>query len=338
MIKIVCCVFSFFVINLSSGFAQELKDTTQEMKIPDIVAKVNDTKITSKFVKFRLNLDAQRFGNDIPETEKVKIAKEIIQKEIVRELIFQEGSKQNEKIPDEEIGKEFEKLKKAYKNETEFQVALRQRDLSENDLIKTIRVDLTAQKLLDKQIKGKINIEDSAVQSFYDANKDRFHRPESYHSQHIFIPFVPLEDVQKMGKEELQKQLPQYNEKAKKKIDSVLKELKSGGSFEELAKKYSEDKATSENGGDLGFIYKGVFDPAFDEAVSKLKKGETSDIVKTDFGYHIIKLKETRPEEDVPFKDVKGEIQKHLFMQEAQKKVGEYIEGLRKKAKIEVFY
>ncbi len=338
MVVIACCVFSIFGAYFSSGFAQELKDTTQGMKIPDIVAKVNDTEISSKFVKFRLNLDAQRFGNRISEAEKVKIAKEIIQKEVVRELIYQEGSKQKEKIPDEEVAKEFEKLKKAYKNETEFQIALRQRDLSENDLIKTIRVDLMAQKLLDKQVKGKINIEDPAVQSFYDTNKDRFRRPESYHAQHIFIPFVPLEEVQKLGKEELQKKLPEYNEQAKKKVENALKELKSGGTFEELAKKYSEDKATSDKAGDLGFIYKGVFDPAFDEAVSKLKKGETSDIVKTEFGYHIIKLKETRPEEDVPFDEVKGEIQKHLFMQEAQKKVGEYIEGLRKMAKIEVFY
>jgi parvulin-like peptidyl-prolyl isomerase len=85
-------------------------------------------------------------------------------------------------------------------------------------------------------------------------------------------------------------------------------------------------------------MYKGVFDPMFDKAVADLKVGETSDIVETEFGYHIIQLMETKPSEYAPFEDVKESIQKHLFMTEAQKLVGRYIEGLRKKADIIVYY
>ena len=85
-------------------------------------------------------------------------------------------------------------------------------------------------------------------------------------------------------------------------------------------------------------MYKGVFDPMFDKAVAGLKVGETSDIVETEFGYHIIQLMETKPSDYAPFEDVQESIQKHLFLTEAQKLVARYIESLRKKADIIVYY
>ena len=139
-------------------------------------------------------------------------------------------------------------------------------------------------------------------------------------------------------KEEIKEKAGKYRAAAKKKVDEVFTKVKSGENFEELAKQYSEDKGSAEKGGDLDFMYKGVFDPQFDKAVADLKTGETSDIIETEYGYHIIRLMETKPSDYAPFADVKESIQKHLFMTEAQKLVGRYIEGLRKKADIIVYY
>ena len=130
----------------------------------------------------------------------------------------------------------------------------------------------------------------------------------------------------------------EYRAASKKKIDEVYGKIKAGGNFQELAKEYSEDAGSASKGGDLDFMYKGVFDPMFDKAVADLKVGETSSIVETEFGYHIIQLMETKPADYAPFEDVKESIQKHLFMTEAQKLVGRYIEALRKKADIIVYY
>ena len=92
---------------------------------------------------------------------------------------------------------------------------------------------------------------------------------------------------------ELKAKKEALDKEAKKKIADILAQLKSGGDFSELAKKYSHDSASAQNGGDLDFIYRGVFDPAFDKAISEMKVGDLSDVVKTPFGYHIIKLEET---------------------------------------------
>ena len=85
-------------------------------------------------------------------------------------------------------------------------------------------------------------------------------------------------------------------------------------------------------------MYKGVFDPAYDEAVSKLKPGETSGKVKTRFGFHVIQLIENHRAEQVPFDEMEKAIQKYLFMEEAKKLAPVYIEDLRKQAKIETFF
>ena len=154
----------------------------------------------------------------------------------------------------------------------------------------------------------------------------------------VFIPHVPMEVMETISREDLTEKMDEYSLEAEKKIRGIYEKVKEGGDFAELARQHSEDIATAPNGGDLDFMYKGVFDPAFDEAIAKLKKGEVSGVVKSQFGYHIIKLNETRPAEPVPFEEVKASIQQYLFTTEAKQLVERYIDSLRKKAEIKIFY
>ena len=118
----------------------------------------------------------------------------------------------------------------------------------------------------------------------------------------------------------------------------IQNELKKGADIADLAKKYSHDESTAENGGDLGFFYADGVEKTFADAVAKLKVGEVTDVVETSFGFHLVKLVDTKPSEYAPFKDMEEAIQKHLFMERAQDRVTDYIASLRKKAKIEIFY
>ncbi len=314
------------------------QDLTADMNIPGVVAKVNDVELRSDYIRFRLNLDMRRIGQNLNAQQKAKLAQTIIEKEIVRELMYQEGQAKGSGVSSETIEKEMQEFKKSYGTNEEFQKALKQRGITEDELKKGIEVDLIAKNLLDDRVKGKVHITDTQVKKFYEDKKESFHRPESFRARHIFVAYVPFEVVQNTPPEELKEKADGYRAASKKKIDEVYGKVKSGGNFEELAKKYSEDAGSASKGGDLDFIYKGVFDPMFDKAVAKLKIGETSDIVETEYGYHIIQLMETKPSDYAPFKEVEESIQKHLFMTEAQKLVGRYIEALRKKAAIIVYY
>ena len=333
-----------FVLGLISGAPVSAaepaggNDLTEDMNIPQVVAKVNGTELRSDYIRFRLNLDMRRIGQNLNAQQKAKLAGAIIEKEIVRELMYQEGQAKGSGVSPETVEKELEEFKKSYGSEEEFQQALKLRGIDEGELKKGIEVDLIAKNLLDDRVKGKVEITDTQVKKFYEDKKESFKRPEAFRARHIFVAYVPFEVVQSTPPEEMKEKAGEYRAVAKKKIDEVYEKIKSGGDFEALAKEYSEDKGSADKGGDLDFMYKGVFDPMFDKTVADLKVGETSGIVETEFGYHIIQLMETKPSEYAPFKDVEQSIQKHLFMTEAQKLVGRYIEALRKKADIIVYY
>ena len=345
MFKVSSWIFGIvLLLNLivgAPGWAAEpqgSEDLTEGMNIPGVVAKVNGVELRSDYIRFRVNVDLRRIGQNLDARQKAKLAQTIIEKEIVRELMYQEGQNKDKSVSPETVEKELQEFKKSYGSEEEFNKTLKARGLTEDELKKGIEVDLIAKKLLDDRVKGKVHITDTQVKKFYDDRKESFKRPESFRASHIFVAYVPYEEVEKSSPEELKEKAAEYRAEAKKKIDEVYEKVKSGGNFEELAKQYSEDAGSADKGGDLDFMYKGVFDPMFDKAVAELKVGETSGIVETEFGYHIIRLMDTRPSDYAPFEEVEESIQKHLFMVEAQKLVGRYIEALRKKADIIVYY
>ena len=111
---------------------------------------------------------------------------------------------------------------------------------------------------------------------------------------------------------------------------AIMAQLKAGGSFEELAKKHSKDPGSGANGGDLDFANPGSYVPEFGQALSKLKKGETTEApVKTQFGFHIIKLEDTREAQFPAFEEVKGQLQQRMM----QEKMAEFRDQIRAKSK-----
>lgn len=314
------------------------KDLTEDMNIPGVVAKVNGVELRSDYIRFRLNLDMRRMGRSLNFQQKTQMVQAIIEKEIVRELMYQEGKGKSQGVSPETVDKELQEFKKAYGSEEEFQQGLKDRGLSLTELKKGIEVDLIAKKLLDDRIKGKVHVTDTQVKKFYNDKKESFKRPDAFRVRHIFVAYVPFDVVQKTPPEEMKEIVGEYRLAARKKIDEVFAKVKAGENFEELAREYSEDAESAQQGGDLDFMYQGVFDPVFDRAVADLKIGGTSGIVETEYGYHIIRLMEIKPSEYAPFKEVEQSIQKHLFMTEAQKLVERYVNTLRKKANIIVYY
>ena len=307
-----------------------------DVAIPEVVAEVNGVKIKSDSIKFQLSSAMRKGQKNFSPAEKREIISDLVDKEIVRELMRQEGKATKVTIDAESVEKEINNLMKPYKNQDEFVKALKARGITEDNLRDSIKVDLMANKMIDEQVRGKIKITDEDVKKYYAENEKKFFRPEAYRASHIFISIVPPELIKTTSIEEIKARRDELDKEAKKKIDSILLESKSGADFAELAKKHSHDSVNAQNGGDLDFIYKGVFDPAFDEAISKMKAGDVSDVVKTPYGYHLIKLAETKPAEQAPFAEMEEAIQKHLFMEKAKIKVSKYIQGLRKKAKIKI--
>ncbi len=335
---LVFVVFSLCTLTFPEVEKASAQSSTANLKIPDVVARVNGVDIQSKYIEFRLNKILKNVRRPLTMREKTSIVKDLIEKEVVRELVHQHGEKKNLEVDSDLIEKEMKALREPYSSDEEFEKALSARNITLQDLKNSMEVDIHARQLLNEQIKGKIDISDKDVKKYYEDNKQKFHRPESFRTRHIFVALFPPKDLRTQSISDLQKNREYFARMAEDKIDGIIKELKEGADFEELAKKKSDDEYSRDNGGDLNFMYKGVFDPAYDEAVSKLKPGETSGKVTTRFGFHVIQLIEKHPPEQAPFDEMENSIQKFLFMEEAKKLAEVYIEGMRKQAKIETFF
>src|SRR3982751_1687222 len=158
--------------------------------------------------------------------------------------------------------------------------------------------------LLSQDVEKKASVTDAEVQAEYDKFKAQATGTE-YKARHIL---VEKEDEAK----------------------AIIAQLKAGAKFEDLAKKNSKDPGSAPNGGDLDFAAPGSYVPEFSQALTALKKGEyTETPVKTQFGYHIIKLEDTRAAQFPPLADVKPQIQQRL----AQQKAAAFRDELRAKAK-----
>lgn len=334
----VLIALSIFIFALPATGKASAQSSSQPLKIPDIVAKVNGVDIQSKYIEFRLNQIIKNVKRPLTMRERTSLVKDLIEKEIVRELVNQQGEKKNLKVDSDLIKKEMNALRKPYNNDEEFEKALSVRNITLDDLKNSMKVDINARQLLNDQIKGKITIADTDVKKYYEDNKQKFVRPESFRTRHILAAIFPPDMLKSTPIAELQNKREELRQKAEERIDAIIKELKEGADFEELAKTKSDDEASRKNGGDLDVIYKGIFDPSFDEAVSKLSPSEITEKVETRFGFHVIKLIEKYPSEQTPFDELEPSIQKHLFMEEAKKLVEVYIDELRKQAKIETFF
>lgn len=344
--------FIFTLIILSLTFPSVLPGIIQaqtrpnlklKIEIPKLVARVNGVDIESKYIEFRLSqivkLALRKNKRPLTAKEKNSIIKDLIEKEVVRELINQQGEKENLKVDQELIEKELKLLRSGYASEEEFNITLKSRNISLKEIKKSMQIDINARQLLNAEIKGKINPpSDEEVKKFYEDNKFRFQRPEAYHTRHILAAYFPPEALRNQTIEELKKNKEYFARIAEEKIDKVIEELKKGADFEKLAKNLSDDESSRINGGDLDFNYKGSFETSFNEAVEKLNPGETSEKIKTRFGFHVIQLIEKRPSEMAPFTEMKPEIQKYLFIKEAKKNVSSFIEKLKQTADIETFF
>jgi peptidyl-prolyl cis-trans isomerase C len=163
---------------------------------------------------------------------------------------------------------------------------------------------------------------DAQVREFYDKNPDKFKQGESVRASHILFRVD-----EKASEAEKQK--------ARAEAESVLKQAKNGANFAELAKKHSADGSAAQ-GGDLNYFSRGQMVPAFEQAAFALQPGQISDIVTTQFGYHIIKVTERKPASVVAFDEVKERIREFLAQQQKQQRAEGFIDTLKKKAKIEV--
>lgn len=176
--------------------------------------------------------------------------------------------------------------------------------------LQDLKKRLIVEAFLKKKVEADAQVPDADLKKFYEQNKDKFKAGEQIRASHILV-------------------------KSEKEAKDILSQIKGGANFEELAKKHSVDSSAAK-GGDLGWFGKGTMVPAFEKAALGLKEGQVSDVVKSDFGFHIIKLTGKRPAGIRPFDEVKDQIKAAIMPSKQQEVFQKIKEELKKSAKVTI--
>ncbi|WP_409290239.1 peptidylprolyl isomerase [Peribacillus sp. SCS-37] len=224
---------------------------------------------------------------------------------ITEKVVSLESEKKKIKVSDKEVEAELAALTNSYGGEEALQQQLDSAGLKKNDLKDDLEVNLKIKKLMEPDIK----ITEAEMKKYFEENKASFAQEEQVKAAHILV-------------------------KTKAKADEVKKKLDSGESFEDLAKKYSTEAATKDKGGDLGYFGKGDMTAAFEKEAFALKEGGISLPVKTQYGYHIIKVTDKKPAKAAVYVDHKKAVKAALLDQKVQENYAGWMKKTKEKYKI----
>lgn len=323
IIKTLLGVAAVSLFSTASLYADSTVATTEN---GEFVAKVNGSGISRKDFDWSLASAEQQFaqiGNQPGAENQVNVKKEVLDRLIDIELMLQDAKKRGIAADDTQVNTSLDAFKKQFNEENTFSSFLETNSLTEEIMKSQLQKQLTIQSLqqeLMKEFSAKTTTSDADAKKFYDANIEKFAQPEQVKASHILIKVDPAADEAAA-------------QKARGELEVIQQKIKDGGDFAELARANSSCPSSAQ-GGDLGFFGKGQMVKPFEDAAFALKPGETSDIVKTQFGYHLIKMDEKKDAGTVPFEDVKERISQYLSQMELDVSQQGYIKGLRDNAKI----
>ncbi|MBQ7764921.1 peptidylprolyl isomerase [bacterium] len=268
---------------------------------------------------------------------KEKVVKELI----IKSLLDSEIEKRGIKVTDEDIKAEMKSIVDKVGSKDELNSLLKQRGVSSSEFTEDLKTQIRIKKLISSI--SDIKITDADAEKYYKNNPDKFKHQEQVRASHILISSDLLQlirDIKAKDKNisatDLNAKVEKIQAEQKAKAEAILKEVKANpDSFAKIAREKSEDKASGERGGELGFFSADAMVPEFSKAAFSMKPNTISEnLVKTSYGYHIIKVTDRIEAGTTPYTKVKEDIKFYLETQEQVKVLKNFTDGLMKSAKI----
>jgi peptidyl-prolyl cis-trans isomerase C len=287
-----------------------------------------------KLVQPQLEMIAKKSAQ-LPPTFAEQYAKQLreqaIEQTIRRRLLDEKVKEANIIITDQEVISTIEEIAAAQKEPLsleEFKKKLAEYGESFDQVKEEVREGLARNKFMKGQWAGKINVTEEYARKYYEDNPKKFETPEQVRASHILIkPKYIDPNVDPNADPNEAKAV------AKAKAEDLLKQIKDGADFAELAKANSNCPSAPE-GGDLGFFPRGETTESFEKAAFELQVGQVSDVVETEYGYHIIKVTDHKDASKTSFEDAKDDIIKQLTQKKQSELAEKYIESLKAEANI----
>jgi parvulin-like peptidyl-prolyl isomerase len=309
------------VLFLISGFF-----SLSEGAVDRIVAIVNQEIITLSEVEKLIGPLMAEINEGSPLERRGRIhelSRMALERLIEEKLIDQEAKKSGIKVVAKEVEGAIEEIKRRNSiPQEDLEKALAREGLTLEAFKKEIEKKILRTRVVQWAVKVEPNVGEKELRDFYQKNSDGYRTEESYRPAHILFK-VPKEAT------------PEEVREIRAKCQKVQAKLKAGEDFGEMALLYSED-ISREDKGDLGVFKKGELLPAFEKEALRLKVGEVSGIIRTDQGFHIIKLLDRKGGHPLPFEEIKDKVRQNYLEREFEKGLKQYLNTLKGKSIIEI--
>jgi parvulin-like peptidyl-prolyl isomerase len=299
---------------------------------PDkVIAKGKGMEVTRSqfedaFSAYRASMAVQ--GQIIGEAQRAAVENQVLSRLINVQLLMAKSTAADREKAKESADKAFDAYLKRMPNDAAFKRQLNVFGMSAETFKARLLDEAIFKEVIDREIKGAIQISDEDAKKFYQENAMRFDQPEKVRCSHILIL---TQDPA------TQQELPEKVRSDKKELaEKVLKRLQKGEDFAGLAKDFSDDPYSRQKGGELPALPRGIMVREFDAIAFALRPGEISDLVPTKAGYHIIKLHEKTAAKRLSFNEAVGLIKDELASLEAQKRLPDYMAKLRAEAGVQI--
>ena len=323
------------------------------LKSGEAIINVNNQNITqgqfdAEFDKQAGNGIAKALGIDVKDDKNsflyMLIKDRVVNELIVKALLNQEMQKRGIEVTNKDVDDAVKEIIDKVGSKEQLDALLKQNGISNSQFKKDLKEEVKMKKLA-KEL-GSSNVSDAEAKKFYNDNISKFKHPDKVRASHILISVNPQEIEEVVKSDPNNKNIDETAVKAKvaaevqakeAKANQILAEAKKNPTqFAKLAKENSEDTATANKGGDLGFFAAKEMVPEFSKAAFSMKPNTISDKpVKTQFGYHIIMVTDRSAAGQDPFEKVKPSIKAYLENQKQIELIDKLTESLKKSAKIE---
>ncbi len=288
--------------------------------LPEVVALVEGAEIKGAELEKNFNgfLASRQIPEDaLPPAERSRGYQMILEEMIKEKLIAKRAAAI--KVTDEEVTETFKKFTANLGPEEEVKKQIEASGQTIEAIRENIRTSLRQDHWLDAEIEKTGGVSDKDAETFYKENTDKFASPAEVRASHILVRIPP-------------ESKPEVVVEKQKAAQAIAERVKKGEDFAKLAKELSEDPSAKENSGDLNFFAKEQMVPEFSEAAFKMKKDEISEPVRSQFGYHVIKVTDRHDAGTLELEKVKPKLLAYLKGQ----KVEALKKEIREKAEVKV--
>jgi peptidyl-prolyl cis-trans isomerase SurA len=295
--------------------------------VEEIVARVNNQVITrSAYQHEQQQLTDEAKQQDPTRGDQVAAqgSKDVLRGLIDRELLLQKG-KDLDITADAELIKKLDEMRKQMKlaSMDDLEKAAEAQGISFEDFKQNMRTEIITQQVIQREVGGRINVGKDEEQKFYEQHKSDMERPEAVKLSEILVSTEPTGDD------------PQKLAAAEAKANDLLKQIRAGASFEDIAKKQSQGLSAAE-GGELGYFERGKLAKQLEDVTFAMKKDQVSDVIRTKQGFVILKVTDHQSAGIPSFAEIEPRLQEAVYMQRLQPALREYLTKLREDAYIDV--